>query len=76
MKFLEVNNFLRNYLQYFAKKVEQNFKSFLVNKRKKFSTISETKSNTVHSLEIHYFTVFATTKPTSEPAVVASAWIA
>ena len=35
MKFLEVNNFLRNYLQYFAKKVEQNFKSFLVNKRKK-----------------------------------------
>ena len=25
MKFLEVNNFLRNYLLYFAKEVEQNF---------------------------------------------------
>ena len=25
MKFLEVSNFLRNYLQYFAKEVEQNF---------------------------------------------------
>ena len=25
MKFLEVNDFLRNYLQYFAKEVEQNF---------------------------------------------------
>ena len=25
MKFLEVNHFLINYLQYFAKKVEQNF---------------------------------------------------
>ena len=25
MKFLEVNNFLRNYLLHFAKEVEQNF---------------------------------------------------
>ena len=25
MKFLEVNNFLRNYLQYFAMEVEQSF---------------------------------------------------
>ena len=25
MKFLEDNNFLRKYLQYFAKEVEQNF---------------------------------------------------
>ena len=49
MKFLEVNNFLINYLQYFAKKVEQNFmKSFLVNKTKRFNTISKTKSITVH----------------------------
>ena len=47
IKFLEVNNFLRNYL---AKEVEQNFmkQSFLVNKRKILNTISETKSNTVH----------------------------
>ena len=49
MKFLQVNNFLRNYLQYFAKEVEQNFMSFLVNKRKRLlNTIPETKSNIVH----------------------------
>ena len=48
MKFLEVNNSW-NYLQYFAKDVEQNFmKEFLVNKRKRFNAISDTKTNTVH----------------------------
>ena len=47
-KSLEVNNSW-NYLQYFAKEVEQNFmKEFLVNKRKRFNTISDTKTNTVH----------------------------
>ena len=48
MKFLEVNNFLRNYLQYFAKEVEQNFmKEFSCEQQqKKFNTISETKFNT------------------------------
>ena len=36
MKFLEVNNFLINYLQYFAKKVEQNFmKEFSCEQKKK-----------------------------------------
>ena len=35
-------------MQYFTKEVEQNFwKSFLVNKRKRFNTISDTKSKTV-----------------------------
>ena len=48
MKFLEVNNFLRNYLQYFAKEVEQNFiEEFSCEQQhKKFNTISETKFNT------------------------------
>ena len=46
--FNEVNN-VWNYLQYFAKDVEQNFmKEILVNKRKRFNTISDTKTNTVH----------------------------
>ena len=40
-----------------------------MNKRKTFNTISETKSNS--SLEIRYFTAFATSKPRSEPAAVA-----
>ena len=40
-----------------------------MNKRKTFNTISEIKSNS--SLEIRYFTAFATSKPRSEPAVVA-----
>ena len=36
MKFLEVNNFLRNYLLYFAKEVEQNFmKKFSCEQKKK-----------------------------------------
>ena len=36
MKFLEVNNFLINYLQYFAKKGEQNFmKEFSCEQKKK-----------------------------------------
>ena len=36
MKFLEVNNFLRKYLQYFAKEVEQNFmKEFSSEQKKK-----------------------------------------
>ena len=36
MKFLEVNNFLRNYLHYFTKKVEQNFmKEFSCEQKKK-----------------------------------------
>ena len=36
MKFLEVNNFLRNYLLYFAKEVEQNFmKKFSCDQKKK-----------------------------------------
>ena len=48
MKFQEVKNSW-NYLQYFAKEVEQNFmKEFLVNKRKRFNTISDTKTNTFH----------------------------
>ena len=36
MKFLEVNNFLRNYLPYFSKEVEQNFmKEFSREQKKK-----------------------------------------
>ena len=36
MKFLEVNNFLRNYLQYFAVEVEQSFmKEFSCKQKKK-----------------------------------------
>ena len=36
MKFLKVNDFLRNYLQYFAKEVEQNFmKEFSCQEKKK-----------------------------------------
>ena len=36
MKFLEVNNFLRNYLQCFGKEVEQNFmKEFSCEQKKK-----------------------------------------
>ena len=50
IKFLEVNNSW-NYLQYFAKEVQQNFiKEFLVNKRKWFNTISD-KKNQHSSLE-------------------------
>ena len=47
IKFLEVRNFLVNYL---AKEVKQNFtkQSFLVNKRKILNRISETKPNTNH----------------------------
>ena len=48
MKFLEVNNFLRNYLLYFEKLNKILWRSFLVNKRKRFNTISETKCNSVH----------------------------
>ena len=44
-------------------------KEFLVNKRKRFNTISDTKTNS--SLKIHYFTVCARAKPRSEPPVVA-----
>ena len=39
-----------------------------MNKRRRFITISETKSNTVH---LKYTTVFSTAKPRSEPAVAA-----
>ena len=35
MKFLEVNNFLRNYLQYFAKEVQQHFMEQLSCEQKK-----------------------------------------
>ena len=36
MRSLEVNNFLRNYLQYFAKELEQNFvKEFSCKQKKK-----------------------------------------
>ena len=48
MKFLEVNNFLRNYLLYFEKLNKILWRSFLVNKRKRFNTISETKCNSGH----------------------------
>ena len=44
MKFLEVNNFLRNYLLYFAKEVEQNFmRVFLWTKEK--NSIQSLKQN-------------------------------
>ena len=66
MRFLGLNDFLRNYSILPRKLNKILWKSFLGNKRKIFNAISETKSNTVH-----YFTVFATTKPRSEPAVVA-----
>ena len=49
MKFLKVNNFLRNFLYILPRKLNKIlWKSFLVNKRKRFNTISKTKSNTVH----------------------------
>ena len=36
IKFLEINNFLRNYLMYFAKKVEQKFmKEFSCEQKRK-----------------------------------------
>ena len=71
MKFLEVNDFLRNYLQYFANDVEQNFmKRVFLGTREKDS-IKSLKQNLTQLTWIHYFTVFATTKPISEPAVVA-----
>ena len=35
MKFLEVNNFLRNYLQYFAWEVEQRFMKEFSDEQKK-----------------------------------------
>ena len=45
MKFLEVNNFLGNFLLNFAKEVEQNFmREFSCEQKKRFNTISETKS--------------------------------
>ena len=71
MKFLEVNNFLRNYLHYFTKEVEQNFmKEFSCEQKKK---IQYNLWNKIRhsSLEMHYFTVLTTTKPRSESAVVA-----
>ena len=43
--------------------------SFLVNKRKRLNTISDTKPNS--SLETNYFTAFAATKPRFGPANVA-----
>ena len=72
MKFLQVNNSW-NYLQYFpSKEVEQNFmKEFLMNKRKRFNTISDTKTSTVHLKYTRYFTFYARAKPKSEPTVVA-----
>ena len=79
MKFLEVNNFLINYLQYFAKKVERNFmKEFSCEQKKK---IQYDLWNKIYhsSFEIHYFTVFTATsitKPRSEPADCCKAWIA
>ena len=43
-----LNNFLRNYLQYSAKEIEQTFmKEFSYEQKKGFNAISETKSNTV-----------------------------
>ena len=42
---------------------------FSSEQKKRLNTISETKPNTVQ-LTINYFTVFAATKPKSEPAVV------
>ena len=47
MNYTEVNNFLKKYP---AKEVEQSFmkQSFLLNKRKRLNTISETKPNNVH----------------------------
>ena len=48
VKFLKVNNSW-NYLQYFAQKLELIFmKEFLVNKRRRFNIIPDTKTNTVH----------------------------
>ena len=66
MKFLEVNNSW-NYLQYFAKEVEQSFmKEFSCEQKRKI------QFNLLHVLlEIHYFTVYARAKPKSDPAVVA-----
>ena len=63
--------FLEQFLLYLAKEVEQSFmkQKFLVNKRKRLTTISETKPNTVH-LTINYFTVFKATTPRSEPIFV------
>ena len=50
MKFLEINSLLRNYLQYFAKKVELNFmKEFSCEQKKKIQYNFWKKSNTVHS---------------------------
>ena len=43
MKFLEANNFLRNYLQYFTKKVEPNF-------MKEFSCEQKKKKDSMQSL--------------------------
>ena len=43
MKFLEANNFQRNYLQYFTKKVEPNF-------MKEFSCEQKKKKDSVQSL--------------------------
>ena len=70
MKFREVNNFLRNYLQYFAKEVEKNFfRVFLITKEK--DSIQSLKQNLAQFTWNTLLTVFATTKPRSEPGVVA-----
>ena len=48
MKLLEINSLLRNYLQYFAKKVERNLKEFSCEQKKKIQYNFWKKSNTVH----------------------------
>ena len=48
MRFLGLNNFLRNYSILPRKLNKILWKSFLVNRRERFNAISETKSNTVH----------------------------
>ena len=54
-------------LRYLAMEVEQIFmkQSFLVCKRKRLNTISETKPNIVH-LTLNYFNVLPATKPRSD----------
>ena len=57
MKFLEVNNFLRNYLQYFAKKVEQNLKVFLWTKEK--NSVQSLKQNLTQFTPLKYTTLLS-----------------
>ena len=67
MRFLGLNNFLRNYSILPRKLNKILWKSFLVNRRERFHAISETKSNTVH---LKYTTLLSLQQQNQDPSLL------